>query len=427
MKSFKAPRFKLPSILYLLFITTSLAGYAQKGSINSKSSAKDKPSIFLDCKMGCDLSYVKNEIQFVDYMRNRQDADVYVLIVRQRTGGGGGKVQLLFSGNESYNSLTDTLTYYTGPNATSAENRELLVLNLKKGVLPYLLLSPLVNDISYNISQPDTQQKENELTDPWDYWVFNVGGNVSVNGESSYTSSDIDTRLSANRTTEKSKFNVRGKYSIEKSTYKLTDGEIISNVLREYYSNCNYVHSISNHWSVGAKGYMESSTFENTDFAAGGGPGVEFNVFPYSEASTKRFSFLYAAGLHYKDYTETTIYDKTVETNPQHTLNISFRQTQQWGNAHVYLSAEQYLHDLNLYNLSLNPYMNLNIVKGLSFNIGGAVSFVNDRINIAKSTISDQDILLQTKQLDTKYSYRGNVGMNYRFGSKYNNIVNQRF
>ena len=59
--------------------------------------------------------------------------------------------------------------------------------------------------------------------------------------------------------------------------------------------------------------------------------------------------------------------------------------------------------------------------------LSGWVQKVRDKVNIAKSEISDEDILLQIKQLDTNFTYFTYFGLNYRFGSKYNNIVNPRF
>ena len=40
--------------------------------------------IFLDCNFFCDESYLKREITFVDYMRDRKDADVHLLVTGRR-------------------------------------------------------------------------------------------------------------------------------------------------------------------------------------------------------------------------------------------------------------------------------------------------------------------------------------------------------
>ena len=111
----------------------------------------------------------------------------------------------------------------------------------------------------------------------------------------------------------------------------------------------------------------------------------------------------------------------------RHNLDIEFTQTQQWGNISLDIGVQQYFHDLTLFNAFINPNIEWQIFKGLSFDLGGFASFVSDRINIAKSDISDEDILLQIKQLDTDFTYFTYFGLNYRFGSKYNNFVNPRF
>ncbi len=111
----------------------------------------------------------------------------------------------------------------------------------------------------------------------------------------------------------------------------------------------------------------------------------------------------------------------------RHRIDIEFSQTQKWGELEVDAGVSQYLHDPSLYSMFINPNLEWIITRGLRLNIGGVVSFVGDRINIAKADLSDEEILLQVRQLDTDYSYFTYVGFNYRFGSKYNNYVNPRF
>ena len=44
--------------------------------------------VFLDCN-SCDENYLRTEITFINYVRDRADADVHVLVTTQGTGGGG--------------------------------------------------------------------------------------------------------------------------------------------------------------------------------------------------------------------------------------------------------------------------------------------------------------------------------------------------
>lgn len=46
--------------------------------------------VFADCQAyGCDFDYFRTEIPFVDYVRNRQDASIHILVTADGTGGGG--------------------------------------------------------------------------------------------------------------------------------------------------------------------------------------------------------------------------------------------------------------------------------------------------------------------------------------------------
>lgn len=46
--------------------------------------------VFLDCTDGgCHAEYLREELTFADYVRDRADADVHVLVTRAETGAGG--------------------------------------------------------------------------------------------------------------------------------------------------------------------------------------------------------------------------------------------------------------------------------------------------------------------------------------------------
>jgi hypothetical protein len=105
-------------------------------------SSTDRPDIFIDCQLYCDWIYIKQEIQFVNYMQNRQEADIYILATDQSTGAGGREIQLVFIGNEQFSAIQDTIIYFTDPNATDAMEREQFVQELKKGCCNLLCKPP---------------------------------------------------------------------------------------------------------------------------------------------------------------------------------------------------------------------------------------------------------------------------------------------
>jgi hypothetical protein len=389
-------------------------------------SLDDLPDIFIDCQMRCDWIYIKQEIQFVNYMQNRQEADVYILATRQNTGAGGREVQLAFIGNGAFAAIQDTIIFYTDPNATDAMEREQFVRELKRGLLQFLVQTPLIHNISYTVDVDAPADEMSAVDDPWNNWVFNIGGNGSFDGEAAFSTIELRGRFNASKVTAAHKLRLFTFYNYERSTFRLTDGDE-SFVIRSYNARLEYVKSLGPNWSVGFNTRTGSTTFGNIDLSTTFRPAIEYNFFPYDEASTRRFSFNYSIGPEYYNYTDSTVYDRLNETRLRHGLDIEFNQTAQWGNISLDMGGQQYLHDLNLFNVYLNPNLEWQIYKGLSIDLGGFASFVGDRINIAKAELSDEDILLQVRQLDTNFSYFTYFGLNYRFGSKYNNIVNPRF
>ena len=54
-------------------------------------------------------------------------------------------------------------------------------------------------------------------------------------------------------------------------------------------------------------------------------------------------------------------------------------------------------------------------------------SWIHDQLYLRKGSATTTSVLLRQQALKTSYSYYGNVGLNYTFGSIFNNIVNPRF
>ena len=52
---------------------------------------------------------------------------------------------------------------------------------------------------------------------------------------------------------------------------------------------------------------------------------------------------------------------------------------------------------------------------------------MRDQVFLPRRGASDEEILLQQRDLLTDFDYRLNVSLSYTFGSIFNNIVNPRF
>jgi hypothetical protein len=156
-------------------------------------------------------------------------------------------------------------------------------------------------------------------------------------------------------------------------------------------------------------------------------PGIEYNLFPYSESTRRQLRFLYSIGYVYANYTDTTIYDKLYEGHMQHSINVAYEVIQKWGSIDMSVNYSNYLHDWSKNNLSVEGYLDLRIAKGLNLNVGGGASLIHDQLGLVKGGATTEEVLLRRRELATQFQYFTSFGFTYTFGSIYNNVVNPRF
>ena len=97
------------------------------------------------------------------------------------------------------------------------------------------------------------------------------------------------------------------------------------------------------------------------------------------------------------------------------------------GSMRVALEGSNYLHDFDLNSLIFFGNFYFRLTEGLSLSLSGSYSAVHDQIELARRGATEEEVLLRRKQLATDYRYSIYAGFQYRFGSKYSNIVNPRF
>ena len=68
--------------------------------------------VFLDCE-DCYVDFLQSEIEFVDYVRDRTEAEVHVLITRAQTASGGTEYTLSFIGRGRFDGTTETFKTVT--------------------------------------------------------------------------------------------------------------------------------------------------------------------------------------------------------------------------------------------------------------------------------------------------------------------------
>mgnify|MGYP000449625058 CR=1 FL=1 len=405
-------------ILFISFLTFS------QDSV-SDYSREDALDIFIDCDF-CDMNYVKNKINYVNYVRDTKAAQVHVITTSQRTGSGGTEYTFNFIGQLDFEGQNDTVSVVTRADATSHERRELRTKFLMIGLMQYVAKTPLVDFITIDYTN-DEDSSNTDVKDKWNLWVFRISANGWFNGQELYKSRNMNSSISANRITEKWKIENWGNFGYNESKYQIDDTTSITNSNQNWYVESSAVRAINDHWSVGAVGSINSSTFSNIKLKYRVTPAIEYDVFKYADFNRKQIRFQYRVGYDNMQYVDTTIYNKLDEHLFNHKLSMAAEFTQKWGSLFFSTTASQYLHDPSLRRLTLSGRISWRILKGLSVNANGNLNFIQDQIALPKGGATDVEILTQQKQLATQYSYWGSVGLSYTFGSIYNNIVNPRF
>jgi len=402
------------------------------GSAAAQEQAASAPRttpirIFLDCGFFCDEDFLKREITFVDYMRDRRDADVHVLVTTQETGGGGTEYTLKFIGLGSFAGVEQTLRYSAPQTSTADERRKGIAEVIKQGLVRYVSESPQAQRLKITFSPDEGAAKPGAQKDPWNLWVFrtNVGG--SFNGEQSNTNRSIRGSASANRTTDDWRLSFAANANYRSEKFQLSDTETFLTVSRNSGGEATIVKSLSQHWSAGLLGNAQSSTFLNYDLRLRIASGLEYDIFPYSQSTRRMLTFQYTVGFDSHNYREETIYEKTGEELIDHKLTTSLSLRQPWGTASGSVDFSQYLTDPGKYSISAFGGTNIRLFKGFSFNIFTELSRTRDQIYLPKGEATTEEILVRQRQLATGYQYFLNFGISYSFGSIFNNIVNPRF
>ena len=390
----------------------------------SQSSNSDL-NLYLDCGK-CDQSYLKQNLSYVSFVRDQKFADVYILVRTQKNGSGGITHNFEFQGQHKYKKMRTKLSFSTKPDDTKAEVRDLIFEYLKLGLVKFWLRSGNSDVISVQLKEEDTSIAVEEVKDPWNKWIFNIGFRGNFKGEEVKEKKSLNYNASAKRVTNKNKLFFRVSRDYDKETFKRDDVDIVNR--REatsfYFSD---VFSINNHWSAGLFGGMQESTYRNYDLSTQLKPAIEYNFFDYKQSFKKQLVISYRNGVILNDYIETTIFDKDKELLWEHSLNLGGAVQQKWGNVSGEISYRSYLHDTSLRAISFDLGTNFRLFKGFSLSLNGSYDITDNQVNLAGGDLSWEELLLAQKQAQSGYLYSFRFGLNYSFGSMYNTIVNPRF
>ena len=412
-----------PALVLAFAVLTAAAVPAQD------TASAQRLNVYLDCQTSyCDFDFFRTELTLVNWVRDRQVADVHLLVTTQATGAGGSEYTVNFIGLRQFAGMADTLRYVSPPASTDDDRRRGLGRVFRIGLVRFIARTPDAARLSVALEgeKPGGAAQTSPTNDRWKNWVFRLGMNINADGEEQYRSHNLGGSVSATRITTawKTELFLRENYS--QSDFELDDTTTFVNINRFYGVTLLQTKSLGEHWSAGLRGSMSSSTYDNFLRAIRLAPAVEFNVFPYSQSTRRQIRFEYDVGYSTFAYRDTTIFFKTKESMPYHRVTAAVATREPWGSIDVGSATTQYLHDLSTYRVSNFGELSLRLFRGLSLNGFGSYDIIYDQFGLALKDFTPEQKLTRQFQLGTRYRYFGYISLTYTFGSIFNNIVNPR-
>ena len=418
----------MPRVILALLAAALLSPSTARAQAAAPGTVVD---VFLDCSApNCDSSHIRNEIGFVNWVRDRTAADVHLLVTSQGTGSGGNQYVLAFLGLGSFAGDSVSVRLSTEQTATDAEARDRLTTRIAQGLMRYVVHTDAADVVRISMAESSDEDVarlgSTPRDDPWNAWVFTVGLDGSLDGEARETEQELSFELGASRITADWKLELEGEGDYSRNRFELSDGTFTSTT-QDWNVDGFVAKTVGPLWSAGLAMRVGTSTRENQDLAVRIAPAIEYSVFPYSDFSRREITVRYSVGISRWQYAEETLYGFLEEQRWDQALQLGLDFRQPWGSAYMSLGGSHFLHDLDRYRLSVDGGIDIRLIRGLSLDVSGGYSRVHDQLYVQREgDYSDEEILLRLRALQTNYRYGTRVGLRYTFGSIYNNIVNPR-
>lgn len=417
-------------LLFLAFIIIPMNNVLYPITLEQPvNSANGRISVFLDAPWWLDRDFVREQIPIVNYVRDRELADVHILMTRHGAGSAGTNYSISFIGRRAYKDMDNDLTYWAPSTNSSDDTRRGYTNMIKIGLVKYIattnLVSRILVDYDYDQEAIILANAVEPEVDPWDSWVFEIygGGNFRLEELQSNVSSRFG--FFADRITEDWKIRVRPYFNFSQRTFISGEDTIVSKSHRHGHT-AYVVKSINDHWSVGIFNSSQSSTFHNMRFTTSLTPAVEYSFFPYNEATRRSITFAYRMGYSYRNYYEMTIFARESEFLMSQSLEATARYQQPWGNFRAGITGSHFFHDLSINRVNLFANVNVRIFQGLALNLNTNLNLINDLIALPAGDLSIEEILLEQSQQATSYNVSGSIGISYTFGSDFSAAFNPR-
>lgn len=414
-----------------MLATMPAAARAQEASTDAPADQQGLVlRVFLDCAQ-CDFNNLRQDITYINYVRDRRDADVHVLISTQNTASGGREYAMDFMGLGTFADLKQRLTYVSSGSDTEDERRLGISRTFALGLAPFLVRTPQGDRFSLQYQQPAGTTgpvTSTPTADPWNSWIFRLGASTELNGEERESSNRYRTNFSGNRTTDAWKLSFNGNGDFNRRSFTLSDGREVKSSSDNWSLTGSVIKSIGkSHWAALWRTQVRSNTQSNQQLELRTAVGIEWDYFPYADSTRRSMVIQYSTGVSRVSYFERTLFLKDRETLFDHRLAAILALRQPWGTWRASAAYSAFLHDASLYNLDFFADADVRLFRGFSLNIDGSYSRVRDQVYLPAGSATDEEVLLRLRRLETGYRYRMTVGFSFQFGSIYNNVVNPRW
>lgn len=416
------------TVCLALFAQTDLAAQGPPPPPADTSQA-DAVRVFVDCQSSrCDFDFLRDQMRWVNFVRDRLFSDVLLLVTSLRTGAGGTEYTINAIGNDRFKGRADTAVVIANPNDADDVVRRQLARTFGLLLAPYAAKTSLASRIDLTYRAPTgTSASPRTVKDPWNFWIYRISANGYGSGEKRQSFRYGFLNASASRVTAAWKMGMGANVGYDESKFSLTDSTTFTNLLRNYGGNAMIAKSIGGHLATGVVVNGSYSDYNNYRMNLRVQPSIEWNYFDYKEFTRRQLTLFYSLGIAHFDYKATTVYGVTDETRPLQSMTVSWNARQPWGNVNWQLFGQQYLHDLDKNSYGMSAYVDLRIAKGLAFNFGGSYTRVNDQLYLPRGELSDNEVIARQQALATNFRYNLNFGLSYTFGSIFNTVVNPRF
>ena len=415
-------------MLFAAVLLTELL-LAEAHTKQAPGAASARVKAFLDCSTSdCDDDYLRAEVDLVEYVRDRTDADVHILITSAETGARGREYTLAFIGQGRLASISRTLKVTSEASDSEDRVRSALATALTVGLLPYIAPDAVPPGLSVEAAiTAEAAPVGGAADDPWHRWIFSLNGNASLESEESTREREWELTIGADRITPEWKFTLGATFNQRREEFDLDEDQPLTVERRDRSVEGVTVWGLGEHWSIGGTGQIASSTFDNTRVNVRLAPAVEWNFFPYSMYTRRQLRVLYAVGGSFTRYYEETLFFKTEESRARQELSTTYEQREPWGTLEGRVEWSNYFPGLSTHRVSVDGEVDLRITRGLSVSLEASASRIRDQLSLPRRNATPEEVLLRLRQLSSDFEVSLEFGITYQFGSRFASIVNPRF